>query len=148
MATTGIQALITEGLFKALAVQAYTGKDKTGTPVALPYAWPEQAFDPSTVSRYLRVDIAFNNHGFQTLNDEKVERMGFLIVNVVYPKLTGIITPTEVAAAIELAWKKGTTIIYNSIKIKVMPAPYQGSPLSDATRVSLPVNIPWKAYTN
>jgi len=147
MTVVGIEANIVNGLLAAVEAQTYTGKKKDNTSTGnLAYAWPEVTLDVSNKPYYLAVDVVLNNHGFQPVAGNNVERMGFLIIKVVWPKNEGIIRPSEVASAIALAWKAGTTIFGTGVKVVVSPDPYLSSPLPDPTRVSIAVNIPWKAY--
>lgn len=141
MTIIGIEANIAQLLFSEQATQTY--KDDTNTDMK--YSWPEVQFDPSVDKKFLDVSLLMNRPTWEGINGDKVERVGLLQVSVFWPKLKGEIKPLIVASAVADAWKN-KVLFGDGLKIKVSRTPWVSGPLSDQSRVQVPVNIPWVAY--
>jgi hypothetical protein len=133
-----IEAEIANALFGKMA-----GFDFGGLPVA----YPEVAFDPAQNPKYIATSILFNQHYFAGVSKGKVIRQGFFQATVYFPKNSpqesGVINVTDAAGDIAAAWS-GLVIRGVGVKITVQE-PYLTGPISDETRVYVPVNIPWTA---
>lgn len=141
MTATGKPAQIAEALFERVLTLTTT----------LPIIWPEQLDAPNPDAQAtgesqarLEVAIFYNRPAWEGVSSGALDQ-GLLQITVVWPKNQGVIRPMQEAAVVLAHFTKGLTLFSGSTKVRVTPAPWQASPISDLSDVRVPVTIPWTA---
>jgi hypothetical protein len=141
MTATGKPAQIATALFERVKTLDTT----------LRIEWPEslQATNPDAEATdetvgHLEVAIFYNRPAWEGVSSGALDQ-GLLQITVVWPKNQGVIKPMQEAASVLAHFTKGLTLFSGSTKVRVTPAPWQSSPISDLSDVRVPVTIPWTA---
>lgn len=139
MSVSGLEANVAQTLLAKMHTFAF------GNP-ALAFADPEIPFDASVQAnpQYIALSVLWNMHMWESIDGSPAMGTGILQASVYFPKDKGIIKPLEIAGAIIQAWRN-LNLFGEGVKVKISAAPWNTGPLSDATRVWVPVNIPWVA---
>lgn len=77
--------------------------------------------------------------------DDTVMDQGLLALGAVFPRGVGSITALSAGEALKAAFPKGLELFSGGFKVKVVKAPYIGSPLSEDSRYVVPVTVEWVA---
>lgn len=120
--------------------------DQTGQP--LPIAMPDVAppwGEDAAPDRYLSVSIFDNVPRWQSVGGGGKVGQGILQVEVISPRLLGVIQPRAAAQAVMAHFPQGLRLLANTASVKVSAEPWHGSLIPQDERTTIPVSIPWVA---
>lgn len=115
-----------------------------GTP-PMKFSLPDIRFVPESdangsVVPYFEVMLFFNAPKWEGVTDGQVDQ-GLLQITVVVPARAGIIKPLNAASAVRAAFPKGRKIGPATVD----RAPWQATPIYEASQTRVPVTISWSA---
>ena len=151
MAVTGVEAQIYSALMDAVVALAGTLKVALAAP-NVAFTPPIAASDGPGVKKgdrlpYLVVTYMPNTADvFGYEGDSDVDYQGMLQVSVFWPARAGIVKPLQVAAQIVTAFKPGTKIDANGLRIRVDQQPTVAPALTESDLVQIPVTVRWRAF--
>lgn len=104
-------------------------------------------FDPAAVNgHYLEYRFLPNrNNNYGLSKDSPTQRLGIFQVTVCYPTGTGIIAPTEIAAAIVEHFHQDLILYADGVSVKVYEKPSVAPSIQDGTWDKYPVSIRYTA---
>jgi hypothetical protein len=137
MAVTGTEAQIYDALAAYLTGLTFTP--------AVKIAMPGVDFTPERGKPYLVATYMPNTADvFGGENDSDVDYQGLLQISVFWPARAGIVKPLQVAAQIVAAFKPGTKIDANGLRIRIDRQPTVAPSLTESDLVQIAVTVRWR----
>lgn len=139
MAIAGVEAQIADAIFW------YVGQIVLN-PV-LPVAYEGTNFNLAVGTPYLSVNIMPNTASNVGVDfDSNVDHQGMLQASVFWPSAKGLIKPLSVASQIVTAFKPGTIVERNGIRVLFNERPKVASSLQESDWLQVPVTVRWRVF--
>lgn len=149
MAVIGIEARLYEALVWYVEQVA-----PTLTPAFMPgkggdVSFPGADFSPKQGKPYLGVSFIPNTAELVGISfDNDVDHQGLLQLSVFWPARQGFVKPMQVASQVVAAFRPGTKIDRNGLRIRIDQQPSIAASLSESDLVQVPVTIRWRAFVS
>ena len=106
-------------------------------------AYENVPFTPVTGVPYQKVFLLPATPANPTMGDAYYREQGIFQVTIMFPLQAGPKTAADRAEAIRTAFKRGTTLTYNSVNVIIDRTPEISEGRVDGDRWSVPVKIRW-----
>jgi hypothetical protein len=110
---------------------------------AIQYAYENVPFTPTTGVPYASVYLLPATPANPTMGDGYYREQGIFQITLRFPLQAGPKTAADRAEAIRTAFKRGTTLTYNSVNVIIDRTPEISEGRVDGDRWSVPVKIRW-----
>ena len=110
---------------------------------SLSTAWENVPFTPVTGTAYQAAYLLPATPANPTMGDGYYREQGIFQISLMYPLQAGPKTAADRAEAIRTAFRRGTTLTYNSVKVIIDRTPEIGEGRVDGDRWSVPCKIRW-----
>lgn len=140
MAVAGIEA----GIADALLWQA----GQVAAQVGLQIAYPSVSFTPANGTPYLTATFRPNIANALAIGfSGDTDRQGLLQMSVFWPAGAGEIAAQQIASQIAAAFKYGTDIVRNGVRVRILQTPRVAPSLQETDWLQVPVMIAWRCLT-
>lgn len=112
---------------------------------AVPVAWQNALYTPTTGSRYVRAYLLSGDAQNPIFGAQHRRLVGLLQVDVVAPTGTGMAASEALAESLCTEFKRGTTLTQDGLTVVMDASPSIGSALIEEGWVVLPVSIRYRA---
>jgi hypothetical protein len=133
MAATGKIAHVKQKFYERVEAMAAT--------LGVGAAYPNSAFVPGE-DWYIEAKVFPNGPRGQGLSSGRLDQ-GLLVVSGVFPKNTGDIEPSNIAATIMSWFPRGLNLHSGGHKISIVMEPFEGVALTRNDRYLIPITIEW-----
>jgi hypothetical protein len=139
MTATTLEARILNAFLARAAFMATEGP-------TLPVAFPDVAFTPPSPPKYLEISHLPNRPFWEGLTDGVIAQ-GIFQITVHWPLGQGQISPVDMAGQVMAFFPKGTKLFDTGLRISVYGEPWYSQPLTNPQDITVPVSIPYRAYS-
>ena len=118
-----------------------------GISPALPTAWENVEYTPTTGTAWQRVNLLINDPVDYAVTSDVVEQRGFLQVTLFYPRGAGTATATARADAVATRFAPVQTLTSGATNVEILKTASIGGGTIVEEWFVIPVSIPWRSFT-